>query len=238
MTISRLPEEVLEIIFAFLDEQSLNSVERVCWTWSQIIVARFWFCRLVKIARTDDFLRQKFVSEGWSADCSDSYEINRRVYLKIKQTNWPESSSKLTQKMIFRCEARESNNKQVLTYIKFAMGTWISNKSGIQCCAVFKGFDFQMGSVLRSIFKWPIKSNCFLPFEYREKVRDSHTHFFISTTPHEMSHYKFHSWTVIPLSVTYSPRNFSALTFRCHSWFAYFYTHYSKFAIKNVFCSG
>jgi hypothetical protein len=115
MHISRLPEEVLEIIFTFLDEQSLNSVERVCSTWSQIIVARFWFSRLVRIARCDDFLRQKFLREGWSPESSDSYEMNRKVYLKTKQANWPESSSKLIQKMIFRCEARESNNKQVNT---------------------------------------------------------------------------------------------------------------------------
>ena len=113
MHIYRLPEEVLEIIFTFLDEKSLNSVERVCTGWSQIVVARFWFLGLVRIARTDDFLRQKFVSEGWSPESSDSYEINRKVYMKTKQFNWPESCSKLTQKMIFRCEARESNNKQV-----------------------------------------------------------------------------------------------------------------------------
>ena len=110
----RLPVEILEKIFSDLDENSLNSVERVCFSWSQIVAARFWFQRLIDISEKDDFMKRKFSSEGWCAkESSEDFELNRRLYRKVK-SDWPVKPCRVVRKVIQCCQLQDIQNKQVI----------------------------------------------------------------------------------------------------------------------------
>jgi hypothetical protein len=109
----RLPLELLEKIFSYLDEKCLNSVERVCFSWSQIVVARFWFPRLIDISHEDDFMKRKFCCEGWSAkESSEDYDLNRQLFRKLN-SDWPVKPVGVVKKVIQSCQLHDIQNKQV-----------------------------------------------------------------------------------------------------------------------------
>ena len=86
----RLPNELIERIFSYLDEDSLAASERVCVGWSRIVVARVWFPRIRDQVRENDFLEAKLESHGWSASLGSlNYELNHRLFRKLssKWTN-------------------------------------------------------------------------------------------------------------------------------------------------------
>jgi hypothetical protein len=96
----QLAVELLEKIFSYLDDDSLNNVELVCRSWSQIIVARFWFPRLASVSLKDNFLRLKFASEGWDFEQSgEQDELNRRIYKQLNR-KWDHGSCTVDRRLI------------------------------------------------------------------------------------------------------------------------------------------
>ena len=105
----RFANELLEKIFSYLDDESLNVVERVCVKWSQIVVARVWFPRVAAFLRQNDFLQFKLKSVGWSPKCShENYLLNRRLYRKLL-SDWPNEKCKVDEAVILCGQSREVN---------------------------------------------------------------------------------------------------------------------------------
>lgn len=85
------PFEILEKIFLFMDKDTLSTAERVCFSWSTLIVTRFWHFQLKEVAQTDFALRSKFKDAGWHPNDSDNYDVIRSLYIKMKDVlpnNW------------------------------------------------------------------------------------------------------------------------------------------------------
>ena len=92
--------ELLEKIFSYLDDDSLNNVELVCRSWSQIVVARFWFPRLATVSSKDDFLRIKFSSEGWDLEHSGEHDdLSRRLFKRLNR-KWETGSCTVDRRLI------------------------------------------------------------------------------------------------------------------------------------------
>jgi len=98
--------ELLEKIFSYLDEESLNCIERVCVKWSQIVVARVWFPRVIAYLRLNDSLQFKLKSVGWKECSYENYSLNRRLYRKLL-SDWPREKCKSNDVLIQSGEYRE-----------------------------------------------------------------------------------------------------------------------------------
>ena len=77
-----LPNELLEIIFCYVDSEALFNCQDVCKQWRQIIIQRFWATQLSSYSEKDHYLEQHFLAAGWHKNINDD-DLIRKLYLKL-----------------------------------------------------------------------------------------------------------------------------------------------------------